>query len=372
MKTAFFLSLQDLRKNKKLLIATYIQVFLFTVILFISMSNLPNISMLSRYVHLLEKNNITSFRAYYNSTNTGQETSQKTKDELMRLFRKSKAGYTTFRCALPEHEDIPTLVALGNFISIFPLKSDAVRTGDEISVYIGKNVSSLFIGDTLSFGIYSPVKLSVIGYLPANYGFFQRNYYNTLDNSILILAPYKVIDKLFGESANMEIIQNISLINPSKADITQFVSAINTSRNINIIPYHASEVFGLQNSEDFRIQVFFTLYFSTALLFCFVGVIGNLLHQIRVSQKEYAIHFLYGAPTRNIFYRIFFFVVLLLLPPMFMGLFPVHLMGLLKNVPNWSIVLGYFTISLSSIFIVSVQPVRLIKKMNIQNIIRGD
>lgn len=371
MKNAFLLALKDIKKNLIFILILYLQIIISIVVIAMSLFELPQILSLRNHISILEQNNVVTFKSYYKASQRIADMPQSVRNILVDEFDNKKIAFSTTEAySFDQYPDKPVLIAVGNFSKLYPIGVKVPVS--EPQAYIGSNIKDIPIGDALKFGGNTTVSVKVVGRLLPNSSYCYRTFEKSLNDSIVIVTPYQVLPKLFGTFFDEELIQNANFINPSKEEITKYVQTINTSKIINVLPYSASKLYGENYKTELFNQFFFLIFFVIAFVFNLIGVIANLMNTINKNLKAFAVHYMYGSTRENILERIVFYILLVLMPPIFIAFCFLDFARLFKNlginVPQLYFVFFVFV----SAAIVSIYPIKKLHTTDLPSLIRRD
>lgn len=216
------------------------------------------------------------------------------------------------------------------------------------------------------------IPIRVTGKLALGSTFFYRTFETSLDEYVIIVTPYEIIPQLFGTFLDEELIQNTNLIQPTKLEIDKFVSTVNTSRIINVLPFVASQLFKSNYESLLYSQWFFLSFFSIAFIFNIVSIIANLINMINKNLRIYSIHYAYGCTKRKIFIWILTYTIFIIAPPMFFIYYLASNGGLFDYFIGWTAPICLLIFILILLLVVLAYPFIKFKMTHVQDLMRRD
>lgn len=264
-----------------------------------------------------------------------------------------------------EYEQVQTVIGLGAFGRIFGLTPEK-NTIDDPILLIGSNVKNLNVGDKIPVGIVTQEDLVITSRLPEGSSYLKGQRSINLDNSIVLLINYENFKFYYDYYYIEPIISNIGLANPSNEELYNFISIISKSEYFTLSPKifneYSAEVFNINKSNNF----FFFVFFLVTILFIFLGIISNISIMIDQKLKEYAINRLYGASLFHLYCRTVLYLIFIVAPPFILSY-------LIINMIEDLIPLSLFLfILLISVLLLSILPIRQIKKNDMLHFLRRD
>lgn len=249
---------------------------------------------------------------------------------------------------------------------------------DNIPVILGAEYKGIYnIGDRFKYFDYRNLvekNIEVVGIAKENSYFFHSGDITTLDDRVICPTEnFKLDDKLSNKFNNF--ISGSLVVTNNKDKALKELRGISSSLGLytlNLRSCDSDIQFLIESlSKDCKDSILLSL---TIFLFVSIGIITVQLNNIKERLKEFGIHLLIGSNKKDIALRNFYTVAIYLGLGMILGSYFEYLSN--KNLYDfftWDIrgVFIILVIYLILLFIISYFPYRKIRKLEVNNIIRG-
>ncbi|MBT9158576.1 MAG: hypothetical protein DDT36_01593 [Firmicutes bacterium] len=217
---------------------------------------------------------------------------------------------------LQDYPSLNVVVGLGAFAETFRLAGDLSAIPKPIA-FVGHDVDVVQVGGVVEFGERNTENIAVRSRLPRGASYILRGTPTNLDDSLVILVDAKSVLGYFFNSWQHfdEIMVNMCLVDPTGAELAQFVSRILNDAGVALNPIDLNAHSRQVHDGNFYGALFFLVFFGITMVYTLVGIVVNMLQLIDSHLSEYAIHLLSGARMWHLYARVFIYVFVLVSPP---------------------------------------------------------
>ncbi len=278
---------------------------------------------------------------------------------------------TTSDINTKKDEYIRNVIVSEKFMDIYNMKGNFSKTelkkeffgasanADQIPVIVGYNLGKKYKkGDV--FTDVSRQKYKVIGSLKKGSVFVEPSHskkYSSLDDCIL--SPYQLSEN--DSMGYWSYVQSVYFLTNNAGEIQKLIAdskkmglydlyLVDFSYQLQCITRDAQDTFAV-----------YGMFLAVTVIFCIVGIIGNMIQFINNNKKEFAIHLLVGASAKEIIGRI-------ILLAAFQILISLVVVAAVFGVNKYFCV----TVMFASIFMIAtmVYPILFLKRQSIRTILR--
>lgn len=280
-----------------------------------------------------------------------------------------RAYSTVLSARLQDHPKLDLVVGLGEFADVFQLEgsiSDLVKP----VVLVGHNVVHLQVGDTVRFGELNTASLTVGRRLPQGASYILRATPTSLDDSVVILTDVESMLTHYyrGFQHFDEILVNLSLINPTGSEMSQFVASVLREVGVAVNPMDLNTYSRQRQGDAFYGALFFLAFFGITLAYVLVGIVANILMLLESHMSEYAIHLLSGAQMRHLYSRVVIYIALLVVPPLLL----VSMLLLLMHQTPLVRIISVIPPAIVLVIVLAGIPVLRLRKADLSAYLRSD
>jgi len=270
---------------------------------------------------------------------------------------------------LRQHPDLAVVVGVGSFSELLQIKDHDSMPAGPIAL-IGYDVSTLRVGDRVSFGERNTEDILVHQRLPRGAHYIKRGTPQLLDNSLVVLTSAESVLGFFfvGYHHFDEILVNTSLVRPSGADLLYFVSGVREMTGVALHPIDLNDYSQQHHGGAFYGALFFLIFFAITSAYVLVGIVANIVLLLENHMSEYAIHLLSGASLWHLYARVFIYITLLVGPPLFLASI---LLRYMYQAP-WAQLFSVIPLLGGLVAIIAVVPIIKLRQSDIFLHLRGD
>lgn len=272
------------------------------------------------------------------------------------------------------------------FEEVFPLEvsggrnfvKDDFELEDNIPVILGAEYKSIYnIGDKFKYFDYMNKEernIQVVGILKEDSYYFDQADIITLDNRIICPMENLRFNENIGERFE-NLINTALIITDDKESSLKEIREYSSSLGLYTFSMKSCKGAIQFLIEELTNECKDSMFLNFVIfLFIAIGIITVQLNSIKERMKEYGIHLLIGASKKDIAFRNFYSVSIYLGVGMLLGSYFEYFMN--KNIYNFYTwdnrgIIILFVIYIILLFIISYIPYRKIRKLEVNNIIRG-